>query len=68
MSKAHDCLVMANEQQITIVSNLKRILRMVANDDVTINFSDGSQLIYHYTSSWRTDTLTVNNGKQHESL
>lgn len=68
MTKAHDCLVIANEQQITMVSYLKRILRMVANDDVTIRFSDGSQLIYRYTASWRTDTLTVNNGKQHESL
>lgn len=68
MSKAHDCLVIVNEQQITMVSYLKRILRMVANDDVTITFGDGSQLIYHYTSSWRTDTLTVKNGKQHESL
>lgn len=68
MSKAHNCLVIANEQQITVVSYLKRILRMVAGDDVTISFSDGSQLIYHHTDSWRTDTLTVNNGEADESL
>lgn len=59
MTQAHDCLVIANEQQITMVSYLKRILRMVADDDVTLTFSDGSQLIYKRADSWRQDRLEI---------
>lgn len=46
MTKAYDCLVLANEQQITIANHLKRILRLIADDDVTLSFKDGSRLIY----------------------
>lgn len=59
MTQAHDCLVIANEQQITTVSYLKRILRMVADDDVILTFSDGSQLIYKRADSWRQDRLEI---------
>lgn len=66
MTKAHDCLVIANEQQITMVSYLKRILRTVAGDDVTITFVDGSRLIYCYTQSWRQDRLIVDDSEAGE--
>lgn len=59
MTKAHDCLVIANEQQITMVSYLKRILRMVSDDDVILTFSDGSQLVYKRGQSWRQDRLEI---------
>lgn len=68
MSKAHNCLVIANEQQITVTSYLKRILRIISDDDVVIVFSDGSRLIYQRHKSWRFDKFIVEKGKADESL
>lgn len=59
MTKAHDALSLANEQTI-IQTNIKRLLRLIACDDVIMCFKDGSYLVYKYNEqSYRQDKLII---------
>ena len=60
MTQAYDCLTPVTSAQHTSVNlSLKRILRLVTDDDVILTFSDGSQLIYKRADSWRQDRLEI---------
>lgn len=60
MTKAYECFVLVTSQTYTSVNlSLKRILRLVSDDDVILTFSDGSQLVYKRGQSWRQDRLEI---------
>lgn len=59
MTKAHDALSLATDNNV-ISTNIKRLLRLIACDDVIIAFKDGSYLYYKYSSqSYRFDRLQI---------
>lgn len=59
MTKAHDALCLAIDNT-PISNNIKRLLRLIACDDVVLCFKDGSYLYYKYSSqSYRLDSLDV---------
>lgn len=64
MSKAYDCLSLNNDAtHVTAVLSLKRMLRIIGDDDVVIQFSDGSSLVYKRGESWRQDRLEILNNE-----
>lgn len=60
MTQAYDCLTLVTSPIHTSVNlSLKRILRLVSDDDVILTFSDGSQLVYKRADTWRSDRLEI---------
>lgn len=67
MTQAYDCLTFVTSPIHTSVNlSLKRILRLVSDDDVILTFSDGSQLIYKRGQSWRQDRLIIDDSEAGE--
>ncbi|STZ02481.1 Uncharacterised protein [Moraxella equi] len=59
MTKAHDALCLATDNT-PISNNIKRLLRLIACDDVIMAFKDGSYLVYKYNDiSYRQDKLII---------
>lgn len=68
MTYAHDLLSLnsSDTAQAIALLNIKRALRVIGDDNITLQFSDGSRLIYQRHKSWRFDKFIVDNGEADE--